>query len=227
MTKREAKAEKQTVVVPKSVLDAEAAMQEVFAKHAQTDLDRLFNILKTVAEETRGAVVLASSDYLNSGLGRVYVEPLYKEFSEFSVHYFVSDIDTGSFDEVGFLSSGHDDYFGVGKDEDGRTFVRIWYKNIYEVSSYNEAYKTKYADSAIYDTYKTEYINNVIYAIKQFERMTESVLAFEKRFAEVCAAYENDKKLAVLAKSKLSNDELAALSRLGVKMDMPLSFTDK
>lgn len=211
MTNRETKAEKQAVVAPVYVLDTEAAMQEIFAKYVQTDLDKLFNVLKMVADEARNSVMRASSNYLNSRLRRVYVEPLYKEFSKFSVHYFRSDIDTKSFDKVEFLTSDDDDYFGVGKDEDGYTFVRIWYSNAYEALFYNKKYKT-------------DYVNTTISAIKQFEQVTESVLAFEKQFAEVRATYENDKKLAALAKSKLSDDELTALSRLDIWMETDLSY---
>lgn len=186
MAKRDIKSNCRTAL-NSMALNSIAEMQRVFERYPQNDLIRLFDILKTVADETRDLVKALISRVDDADVPDSYLEGVRSEYNETIGHYF-------NFDS--------DDCFCSKKDADGNLFVYIWYNELYPPSFYKK--------SEIND-----YVNNVSWAIEQFENMKSQILALENSLDMSIASYQADKKTARAVKSNLSEDELAALSRLG------------
>lgn len=164
-----------------------AEMQKVFERYPQNDLDRLFDILKTVADETRDLATVLPGKIDGSNIPNSYLEGVRSEYNEFVGRH--CDFD-------------RDDCFCSKNDADGNLFIHIWYNELYPPSFYR--------GSEIND-----YVKNVSWAIEQFEDIKKRILAVENSLDMSIALYKADKKAAKTVKSNLSEDELAALSRLG------------
>lgn len=183
MAKRDIKSDCRTALNSKSI----AEMQKIFEQYPQNDLDRLFDILKTVADETRDLATALPGRIDGSNIPDSYLEGVRSEYKEFIGGHF-------NFDS--------DDCFSLKKDADGNLYVYIWYNELYPPSFYKK--------SEIND-----YVENVGKAIESFEDVKKQILAIENSLDMSIASYQTDKKTAWAIKSSMSEDELAALIRLG------------
>lgn len=197
MGKRLTKSEQESFAHEKSLSAALLKMQQVFDRHQQDNVEKLFTILRTVAADTRNASIMA----LDKCHEAHKIPDTYKQNFKFRYvlerRYFV----IGEPDVP--LPQCHDNFVGVGFDSfKGRVFVCIDGRRIYEPSAHGDS-----LDMSIY-------ITNVVEAIEKFEKLKEEAIYFFKDINDAIEAYEADKSLFLKLKSQLSQHERDAIARL-------------
>lgn len=204
MTKRMSNSERQALEDKELLDEANAQMKAVFDKYSPTDVDRLFDILKLIAIETRqmAAHALESSSTPLYCLPRSYRAELYEERKVFSSHFFID----GDIDEP--ISESSDEFIGFGFEPDGALpFVRVWYEKIY-----------KYSESSCP---LHEYITNVVRAIDWFEGIKNDIALFNTSLEKAIKARDADLSVAQSIGKGLSKEDRSALGRLGINMPSP------
>lgn len=201
MAKRMSNSERQALEDKERLDEANAQMKAVFDKYSQTDADKLFDILKLVAIETRRMVecALENSSTPLYCLPRSYRDELYEERKVFSSHFFID----GNIGEP--IAESSDEFVGFGLEPGSALpFVRVWYEKIHKHSEESCPLH--------------EYIMNVVRAIEWFEDIKNDISLFNESLEKAIKAHEADVSVAQSIGKGLSEEDRKALGRLGIAL---------
>lgn len=166
----------------------------------QDTLAKLFNILKFVATDTRQSALYTFERYKAANkLPALYAASIHKPFRMAWKHYFMDS------DLKELIPETSVKFTGVTRDGK-REFVRIQRVKIYNHPALDENNVLNVRG----------YVIRVVSAINQFEELATVLLSLREAAIESISKYEEDAKTLSKIKSKLSDQEMALLVRLGV-----------
>lgn len=163
-------------------------MNKLFEKYPTKYVDKLFDILKLVASDTKDLALNLQEKIRDCEceINKSYLKSLKKE----------------CMDSVFSKFNSGKDSFGINRDDNKVISVSIWYKNYYAPYTYKKL------------NIKT-YVKEVMSAINQFEKIKNEIIELEGKLLKAMKLYNDDKNVECRVKAKLSKEELAALKRLG------------